>query len=155
MESRWIVIFPEILAAAGGLLIFCTGAFWQRRPEKLLFFLALIFLAGTIWASASASMSGMSLSGKLDSADYTRLFSVLIFSIAFITVLISFRYSRRQGFENDEYYAILLFSALGMDLAARASHWLVFFLGLELLSISLYILIAIRIRTDIIVITLI
>jgi NADH-quinone oxidoreductase subunit N len=144
MESTWIVIFPEILIAAGGLLIFCTGAFWPRRPGKLLFLFALVFVAGAIAASVSAPMAGMSLSGMLDSENYARLFSTLIFSIAFITLLISFRYSRRQGFENDEYYAILLFAALGMDLVARASHWLVFFLGLELLSISLYILIAIR-----------
>ncbi len=144
MESTWIVIFPEILIAAGGLLIFCTGAFWPRRPGELLFFLALVFVVGAIAASVFAPMTGMSLSGMLDSENYARLFSTLIFSIAFITLLISFRYSRRQGFENDEYYAILLFAALGMDLVARASHWLVFFLGLELLSISLYILIAIR-----------
>jgi NADH-quinone oxidoreductase subunit N len=144
MESTWIVIFPEILIAAGGLLIFCAGAFWSHRPDKLLFFLALIFLAGAIAASAAAPMGGMSLSGMLDSENYARLFTTLISSIAFVTVLISFRYSQRRDFGNDEYYAILLFAALGMDLVARASHWLVFFLGMELLSISLYILIAIR-----------
>ena len=144
MESTWIVIFPEILIAAGGLLIFCAGAFWPRRPEKLLSYLALIFLAGTILSSAFAPMAGMSLSGMLDSEGYARLFSTLIASIAFVTVLISFRYSKRRNFGNDEYYGILLFATLGMDLVARASHWLVFFLGLELLSISLYILIAIR-----------
>jgi NADH-quinone oxidoreductase subunit N len=144
MESTWIAIFPEILIAAGGLLIFCTGAFWPHRPDKLLFFLALIFLAGAIAASAAAPMGGMSLSGMLDSENYARLFTTLISSIAFVAVLFSFRYSQRRDFANDEYYAILLFAALGMDLVARASHWLVFFLGMELLSISLYILIAIR-----------
>jgi len=144
MESTWIVILPEIFIAAGGLLIFCAGAFWPRGPKGLFFFLALLSLAGAIAASAFAPMAGMSLSGMIDGEDYARLFSLVIASIAFITVLISFRYSRRQGFENDEYYAILLFATLGMDLVARASHWLVFFLGLELLSISLYILIAIR-----------
>jgi NADH-quinone oxidoreductase subunit N len=144
MESTWIVVLPEMLIAAGALLILCAEAFWQGRPDKLLFFLALIFLAGAIAASASAPLAGMSLSGMLASEDYARLFSTLVLSIAFITVLFSFRYSRRRGFENGEYYAILLFAALGMDLAARAAHWLIFFLGLELLSISLYILIAIR-----------
>ena len=144
MESTWIVIFPEMLMAAGGLLIFCAGAFRRHRPGKLLFFLALIFVAGAIAASALLPMAGMSLSGMLDSEGYARLFSTLVLSIAFITLLFSFRYSRRRGFESDEYYGVLLFAALGMDLAARAAHWLVFFLGLELLSISLYILIAIR-----------
>lgn len=144
MESIWVVILPEMSIAAGALLILCAGAFWQRRPDKLLFFVALISLAGAVAASAFAPMAGMSLSGMLDSEGYARLFSTVILSAALITVLFSFRYSRRRGFENDEYYAMLLFAALGMDLTARAGHWLVFFLGLELLSISLYILIAIR-----------
>ncbi len=144
MESTWVVILPEILIAAGGILIFCAGAFWQHRPEKLLFFMALIFLAGAVGASASAPMAGMSLSGMLDPEDYSRLFSTLVCSVAFMTVLISFRYSRRREFGNDEYYGILLFATLGMDLVARASHWLILFLGLELLSLSLYVLTAIR-----------
>jgi NADH-quinone oxidoreductase subunit N len=144
MEGTWIVIFPEILIAAGGLSILCAGAFWQGRPDKLLFLMALIFPAAAIAASTSLPMTGLTLSGMLASEGYARVFSTLVLSIAFITVLFSFRYSRRRGFENDEYYAILLFSVLGMDLAARAAHWLIFFLGLELMSISLYILIAIR-----------
>ena len=89
MQSTWIVIFPEILIAAGGLLIFCAGAFWRRRPEKLLFFLALIFLTGAVAASASAPMAGMSLSGMLDSEGYTRIFSVLVLSAALMTLLFS------------------------------------------------------------------
>jgi NADH-quinone oxidoreductase subunit N len=144
MESIWTVILPEMSTAAGGLLILCAGAFWNRRPDRLLFYLALIFLAGAAAAAALVPMAGMSLSGMLDSEGYARLFSTVILSVAFITVLFSYRYSRRRGFENDEYYAMLLFAALGMELTARAAHWLVFFLGLELLSICLYILIAIR-----------
>ena len=144
MESTWIAVFPEISIVAGGLLIFFAGAFWSRRPENLLFCLALVFLAAAILSSTFAPMAGTSLSGMLASEGYARLFSTLISSIAFITVLFSFRYAKTRKFGNDEYYATLLFATLGMDLVARASHWLVFFLGLELLSLSLYILTAIR-----------
>ena len=65
-------------------------------------------------------------------------------ALIFLCVLFSSRYAGNKGFNNDAYYGVLLFAALGMILAARASHWLIFFLGLELLSISLYIPIAIR-----------
>lgn len=144
MESIWNVIFPEMLIAAGALLILCAGAFWPARPGKILFCLALIFPAAAITAFATVSMTGLSLSGMLASGGYARLFSILVLAVVLMTVLFSFRYSRVRGFENDEYYALLLFSVLGMDLAARAAHWLIFFLGLELMSIALYILIAIR-----------
>jgi NADH-quinone oxidoreductase subunit N len=144
MESTWILIFPEIILATGGLLILCTGAFQEKKEGQLIFFLSLIFLGGAIGASVFVPLSGTSLNGMLDGGGYARLFSTLIFCIAFFCVLFSFNYAKNHSFDGDEYYAILLFSVLGMDLAAKAAHWLIFFLGLELLSISLYILIAIR-----------
>ena len=144
MESMAIAIFPEIILAAGGLLILCAGAFPRRRSGFLLFFLALVFLAGAIGAFLFVPLSGESMGGMLAASGYARLFSTLIACVAFLCVLFSSRYARNRGFENDEYYGILLFAVLGMDLAARASNWLLFFLGLELFSISLYILIAIR-----------
>ncbi len=144
MENTWMVIFPEILIATGGLLILLAGAFWRGRPDKLLFILALISPAAAIAAFAGLPATGLSLSGMLASGGYTRLFSCLVLSVAFITVLFSFQYGRKRGFEGEEYYGLLLFSVLGMDLVARAGHWLIFFLGLELMSLSLYILVAIR-----------
>ncbi len=144
MESMGIVILPEIILAAGGLLIFCVGAFRQRRSGSMLFFLTLIFLGGAIGAFVSVPLEGVFLDGMLDGGGYARLFSTLIASVAFLCVLFSSRYAKNRGFENDEYYGIIIFAVLGMDLAARAAHWLIFFLGLELLSICLYILIAIR-----------
>jgi NADH-quinone oxidoreductase subunit N len=84
------------------------------------------------------------MDGMLDASGYARLFGVLIPAIAFLCVLFSSRYAKARGFDHDAYYAVLLFAVLGMDLTARAAHWLIFFLGLELLSISLYILVAVR-----------
>jgi len=144
MESNWIVILPEIILAFGGLLIFSMGAFGRRGTGQSLFFLALIFLGAAIPAVLYIPFSNPFLSRMLESDGYTRLFMVLIASVAFLCVLFSSRYARDRDFNNDAYYGVLLFATLGMDLAARAAHWLIFFLGLELLSISLYILIAIR-----------
>jgi NADH-quinone oxidoreductase subunit N len=144
MEHTWMAIFPEIVLAAGGLLIFSAGAFWTRRPGSLLFFLALVFLAGAMGAYPGLPVSGTCLDGMLEAGGYARLFGTLIAAIGFICVLFSYRYAKARGFNHDVYYALILFAVLGMDLTARAAHWLIFFLGLELLSISLYILIAVR-----------
>ena len=64
--------------------------------------------------------------------------------ITSLTILLVYRYSRRRNFYRDEFYGLLLNAALGMVLVAAAGHWLIFFLGLELLSISLYVIIPIR-----------
>ncbi|EFK08559.1 NADH-ubiquinone/plastoquinone (complex I), subunit [delta proteobacterium NaphS2] len=139
-----MVILPEIILAFGGLLIFSVGAFGRRGTGQNLFVPALIFLGATIIACFLVPFSNPFLSRMLTSNSYTRLFMVLIASIAFLCVLFSYRYAKTKGFNNDAFFGVLLFAAFGMDLTARAAHWLIFFLGLELLSISLYILIAIR-----------
>ncbi len=143
MQDKWIVILPEIIMAFGGLLIFSIGAFGQQRKGTSLFFLTLIFLAGTLITLLFLPFSNHFLPGVLKNDGYTRIFTILIIAIAFICVLFSSRYARIRGFENDAYYGILLFATLGMVLTAGAANWLIFFLGLELLTVSLYILIAI------------
>ena len=144
MENKWIVILPEIIMTLGGLVIFSIGAFGRQRKGTSLFFLTLIFLAGAILSLFLIPSSDSFLSGMLKNDGYSRVFTILIAAIAFVCVLFSSQYARDRGFENDAYYGILLFAALGMVLAAGAVNWLIFFLGLELFSISLYILIAIR-----------
>src|SRR5665811_1078595 len=54
------------------------------------------------------------------------------------------RYSVTHGFAGDELYAFLIFAALGMVLVVAGTNWAIFFLGLELMSLALYILLAIR-----------
>ena len=54
------------------------------------------------------------------------------------------QYSLTHGFAGDELYALLIFAALGMVLVVAGANWVIFFLGLELMSLALYVLIAIR-----------
>ena len=64
--------------------------------------------------------------------------------ITIITLLFLRRYSLTHGFAGDELYALLIFAALGMVLVVAGANWVIFFLGLELMSLALYVLIAIR-----------
>ena len=45
-ESEWAAMIPLVFLAAGGLLIFCVGAFRRQRPAGLLFALAVAATAG-------------------------------------------------------------------------------------------------------------
>jgi len=64
--------------------------------------------------------------------------------ITVITLLFVRRYSLTHGFAGDELYALLIFAALGMVLVVAGANWVIFFLGLELMSLALYVLIAIK-----------
>jgi len=65
----------------------------------------------------------------------------ILFTCIMITML-SFTYFRLQGIEKEEYFIVLFVAALGASILVTAQHFTSFFLGLETLSISLYILIA-------------
>jgi NADH-quinone oxidoreductase subunit N len=142
MSSDWVGIFPQLLLAGGGTIIFAVGAFWRRRPGDSLFALALM-TAVAAGAAACLANPGPPVFSGLDLGTYARYFTGILAAITAMTLLFVRQYARIRGFAGDEFYGLLLFAALGMTLVAGAAHWLIFFLGLELLSISLYVLIAI------------
>ncbi|MDO9123366.1 MAG: NADH-quinone oxidoreductase subunit N, partial [Deltaproteobacteria bacterium] len=78
--------------------------------------------------------------GMFTSDGFAIFFKITILIIAFLTLLISMGYASREGIGFGEYYALILFATLGMMLMAAGTHLIVIFLGLETMSISIYIL---------------
>ena len=72
---------------------------------------------------------------------------IIILSALFVTLL-SFDYIKQLQGVREEYYIILFTSTLGASLLAVANHFILLFLGIETLSISLYILIAFQRSKD-------
>jgi NADH-quinone oxidoreductase subunit N len=147
MHVDWTAILPHLFLSGGGLLIFCIGAFWKTRPSNLLFLIALLAAVGSGVTDVLCKPIPSAFSGLLDVGNYTRFFIILFSGITAATLLFAYHYAKIRGIGGDEFYGPLLFAALGMTLITGAVHWLILFLGLELLSISLYVLIAIN-RVD-------
>ena len=144
MSIDWTGLLPFLILGGGGTLIFLVGAFWRRRPAGVLFALALVTSGAAAAATLALPSPGSSLSGLLDLGGYFRFFTSLLMFITIITLLFLRRYSLTHGFAGDELYALLIFAALGMVLVVAGANWVIFFLGLELMSLALYVLIAIR-----------
>jgi NADH-quinone oxidoreductase subunit N len=73
---------------------------------------------------------------------YSLFFLGVILISALLVVLLSYGYLKQFQGIREEYYIILLTSTLGAALLAVANHFILFFLGIETLTLSLYILIA-------------
>ena len=144
MQIHWLDILPLLILNAGGLIIFCAGAFLPRRPAWLLFVLAALATLAAGVAACLIMPAAADFLGMLDLGGYAWFFTVLIIAVTFLTLLFLQHYSQVRGFAHDELFALIIFAAVGMILTAAALDWLMFFLGLELLSLSLYVLIAIR-----------
>jgi NADH-quinone oxidoreductase subunit N len=72
---------------------------------------------------------------------------IMVFGAALVTCVLSYGYMKGRQNIKEEYYILILMSALGCGVIVASSHFVSFFLGLELLSVSLYVLIA-YLRTE-------
>lgn len=139
MQSDWTITLPYILLTAGGLAILCAGLL-KRHVPRFYFGTAIIFTIAAGIAAVLLTPAVRGYEGMIDASGYARFFVVLVCFITLATLCFSLRYARMKHMDGDEFYAVILFAALGMVLAAGALNWIIFFLGLELLSISFYIL---------------
>ncbi len=147
MQTPWLDILPLIILTAGGLVVLCAGAFLPRRPPWLLFGLAAVTALAAGAAALLVAPSAPDYLGMLDLGGYAQFFTLLLLAVTLLTLLFLHRFSQVRGFAHDELFALIIFATAGMVLVAAALDWLIFFLGLELLSLCLYVLIAIR-RTE-------
>jgi NADH-quinone oxidoreductase subunit N len=75
---------------------------------------------------------------------FTTFFTILFCAIGALSVLLSWDYVRRTRLQQAEYYALMLLATLGMIVMAASNDLITIFLGLELMSIALYVLVGFR-----------
>jgi len=97
-------------------------------------------LAVTLARDARRTLFG----GMLVHDGFTVFFTLLFCAIGAFAVLLSWDYVRRTRIDHAEYYALLLCATLGMVLMAASNDLIMVFLGLELMSLSLYVLVGFR-----------
>ena len=130
-----------MMLAIGGITVFSTGAFVEKRSKHLLFILTFItFLAALVGALLSDGGTATFMR-MLDVGSYARFFNVLFALAALLFLCFSHQHAGLQPVRRDEFYGLAIFAVLGMSLTANAENWLIFFLGFELLSLSFYVLI--------------
>ncbi len=140
------LLWPEILVALLAFAVLTADFFLPMRRKNNV--LALVAVAGLV---AVAVFSLVFLLGKETTPLYKGIVMVdrfaLFFKVAFLAlgvlvVWASADFVRKYLTHPGEYYAIVLFSILGMMLMSSANELLTAYIGLELLSFSLYILVS-------------
>jgi len=148
-------VLPAIVGLAA-VLQFALTVLWRDRPRTLGAILtALGFLGGlgtTAWqwmvyrnpgliADTQRLVGTDSLLEGMFAVDGIALFTRFTVCIAgLVTVPLGFAYAEDRRIHRGEYYPLLLFAATGMTLLAAANDLIMVFIGIEILSIALYIL---------------
>ena len=139
-------IKPEILLSIFGLAILVLDFMLEKRDKYLNAVAALIGLGfaavqlGMFWPilKGGGHFEGFSGSFTLDTfAIYLKLLIVIATGLA---VLISAKYLEIEGAHYGEYYALLLFSAVGMMFLASGTDLIVLFVALEVMALCEYVL---------------
>lgn len=136
---NFIALAPSLIVIATALLVLLFDL--AVADKRVLGYLGL---AGVVAAvGVSLSMSGRpSVAFQLMAVSdgYSLFFNLVFLVTAGLSLLIAIDYLGRHDIQQGEYYALLLFSTSGMMLMAAATDLIVVFLGLEIMSVALYIL---------------
>lgn len=135
---------PEIFVFSMACVILVTDLFLSDRLRVLSYLLALgtLVVAAVLTlrdfsAAPDYTFSGMFVDDRL--ADVLKL---AVYSLVFVVFVYSRRYLQDRGLFRGEYFVLGLFGVVGMMVMASAHHFLTLYLGLELLALSLYTLVA-------------
>jgi NADH-quinone oxidoreductase subunit N len=136
-------LLPVIFLAAWASLLLLADLFvphGRKGITALLSALGLLITLGISLAQFGRSAAGFGGMVALDG--FSTFLACLFLLTGLLGVALAFNYLKRMDIERGEYYALLLFSVVGMMLMAQASDLIVVFLALELLSIPLYVMAA-------------
>jgi NADH-quinone oxidoreductase subunit N len=140
LEPNWMsAIGPELILSLVGMLLILVEAFAPRARGSFAP-IALLALLAAIWAEGNGP-AGIFFGGTYEVSPITQLFDFAFILAGLLVVMFSREYLRREGLENGEFYALLLWGTVGMMMMAKGLDLLIVILGLETLSICIFALV--------------
>ncbi len=134
-------ILPAIILSAAGVVTMVAGLFIKNRAATIG---GIISAAAVLLAfAANAPLRAINKVGFVSMVTldgYTWFFNLLILFALGMTILTSLRYLSDEGMDLYEYFVLLMFAGTGMMFMVSGNHLLTIFIGLETLSISVYVL---------------
>ena len=138
------LLTPEFALAGLAFLVLTIDLWLPRERKQLLPWISILGLAGLIPLSLGMLWDQEeTLYGGLLSIDrYSLFFKVFFLSLGILIILSSIGFVKQYLQHPGEFYGLLLFSVLGMNVMAESRELLTAYISLELLSFSLYVMVA-------------
>ncbi len=130
---------PELALIIGFIVCIFTALFLEKRWRNITFIGCIVTLGFSLYyligqlSTTATSFSGMWLVDTWST--YARL--VVLCSTVIIAIFLQQQHSKNNG----DVYSILIAATLGMHVLSSTSHWLMAFIGIEMVSIASYILV--------------
>ncbi|MCW8830552.1 MAG: NADH-quinone oxidoreductase subunit NuoN [Gammaproteobacteria bacterium] len=141
---NYLTAWPEIFLLGMACIVLVVDAFISDDKRDFSYLLAQFSLAGTFVLLMLAQIDGrvVSFNGMFVQDAMSVVLKLFIVAITAITFVYSRDYLKDRNIFKGEYYVLGLFAVLGMMLMVSANNLLMIYLGLELLSLCLYAMVA-------------
>src|SRR5215813_10589551 len=138
-------VLPELVLALGTMALLMFGVYSQRASAKFTSTAAIVLLlivgAMVVWLVPAKAVT---FGGSFVVDGFARVMKILALIGSAAAIVMSPSYLAAEKQEKFEYATLILLSTLGMMLLASAADLIALYLGLELMSLSLYVLAAIN-----------
>ena len=144
--AQFLPLLPEIFLLAMLSLILIIDAAVGDNKRYFAYVLSLATLAGAAFLTLRdfSTMPVLTMNGLFIDDPLSDVLKLFLYLTVAAVMVYSRDYLRQRGLFKGEFFVLALFATLGMMVMVSASHFLTLYLGLELLSLSLYAMVALQ-----------
>lgn len=140
-----VTILPELLIVGMACLILVLDPITSTGKKDFLAWMSLGVLGVcALITMADFGESTLAFSGLVVVDAYAAFWKMLLYLVSGLTILLSMSYLKEEKIELAEYYAFVLLALAGMMVMVSGTDLLTIYLGIELMSITLYIMAGIK-----------
>ncbi len=139
----WTIALPEVVLAVGVMVLLMVGVFRGNQSTSLVGGLAAALLVAVLVLSITGE-SGPAFDGLFIENGFTGFVKVLVLVASAVAIIMAAGYCSREDMERFEYPILMAVATLGMMMMVSANDFIALYVGIELQSLSLYVLAAFR-----------
>lgn len=144
LNINFAAVLPEIGLTVLAIIVLILDLFMHKDKKRVLGFVSVLGLLALLPVVFMTVYSAPSFGGMVISDLYSAFFNTIFIIAAIFTILISSKYLTKMEMHRGEYYYITLFATLGMMVMASSNDFISLYVGLELMALSFYVLVALR-----------
>ncbi|MEO5341198.1 MAG: NADH-quinone oxidoreductase subunit NuoN [Magnetococcus sp. MYC-9] len=143
-EMRLTLLLPEILLALLAMALLLLSAWSGRESRGRIGSLAIagILLVLAVLATQTTTAPSTTFGGHFIDDNLTRFMKLLLLAATALPLLMARDFLRRHDLDSGEFFVLSLFSLLGAMTMVSAGSFMVLYLGVELMSLPIYVLAA-------------
>lgn len=136
-------VLPEIVLAVGAMLLLMAGVFRRESPTRgISYAVVALFALVAVLVLGQGDIRETTFGGMFTIDPFTRFAKLLVLLGAALAVVMSVTFIRRENMDRFEFPILIALAALGMIMMVSANSLIALYLGLELQSLSIYVIAA-------------